>query len=125
MVDAGLSIVKACLFIGIGHSTFYRSQRDWRNADAAVIDSIYARLEKSPRACFWKGFPFNHKRIYCQVGLNLQRRTKRVLPKRAAQPLEVLEQANHQWALNFMHDTLYCVKRFRTLNVVDEGTLAI
>ena len=56
------------------------------------------------------------------MGLNLRRRTKWVLPKRIAQPLEVLDQANHQWALDFMHDTLYCGKRFRTLNVVDEGT---
>ena len=133
LVDAGLSVVKACLFVGIGRATFYRPERDWRKADAAVIDAINAVLEKSPRAGFWKcfgrmrfkGFPFNHKRVYrvyCQMGLNLRRRTKRVLPKRIAQPLEVLDQANHQWALDFMHDTLYCGKRFRTLNVVDEGT---
>jgi len=56
------------------------------------------------------------------MGLNLTRRTKPGLPKRIAKPLEVLEQANHQWALDFVHDTLYCGKRFRTLNVVDEGT---
>jgi len=56
------------------------------------------------------------------MGLNLRGRTKRVLPKRIAQPLEVLDQANHQWALDFMHDTLYCGKGFRTLNVMDEGT---
>lgn len=133
LVDAGLSIVKACLFVGIGRSTFYRPERDWRKADAAVIDAINAELKKSPRAGFWKcfgrmrfkGFAFNHKRVYrvyCQMGLNLKRRTKRVLPKRIVQPLEVLDQVNHQWALDFMHDTLYCGKRFRTLNVVDEGT---
>ena len=29
---------------------------------------------------------------------------------------------NRQWALDFMHDTLYCGKRFRTLNIIDEGT---
>ncbi len=29
---------------------------------------------------------------------------------------------NQQWALDFMHDTLYCGKRYRTLNVLDEGT---
>ena len=68
LVDAGLSIVKACLFVGIGRATFYRPERDWRKADAAVIDAINAVLEKSPRAGFWKcfgrmrfkGFPFNH-----------------------------------------------------------------
>ena len=133
LVGAGLSIVKACLFVGVGRSTFYRPERDWRKADAAVIDAINAELKKSPRAGFWKcygrmrfkGYPFNHKRVYrvyCQMGLNLKRRTKRVLPKRIAQPLEVLAQVNHQWALDFMHDTLYCGKRFRTLNIVDEGT---
>ncbi len=39
-----------------------------------------------------------------------------------ASPLEMLDQANHQWGLGFMHDTLYCGKRFRTLNLVDEST---
>ncbi len=106
LVDTELSIVKACLFVGIGCATFYRSEKVWRKVDAAVIDDINAVLEKSPRADFWKcfgrmrfkGFPFNHKRIYrvnCQMALNLRRRTKRVLHKRIAQPLEVLDQANH------------------------------
>lgn len=133
LVTSGLSIIKACLFIGISRSTFYRPERDWRKADAAVIDAINEVLKKSPRAGFWKcfgrlrfkGYPFNHKRVYrvyCQMGLNLKRRVKRVLPKRLSQPLAVLPQVNHQWALDFMHDTLYCGKRFRTLNVVDEGT---
>ena len=30
--------------------------------------------------------------------------------------------ANHQWALDFMQDTVYYGKRFRTLNILDEGT---
>ncbi len=29
---------------------------------------------------------------------------------------------NVQWALDFVHDSLYCGKRFRTLNIIDEGT---
>ena len=29
---------------------------------------------------------------------------------------------NIQWALAFMHDSLYCGKHFRTLNIIDEGT---
>nr|GAP75185.1 mobile element protein [Pseudoalteromonas sp. SW0106-04] len=32
----------------IGRSTFYRPERDWRKADAAVIDSINAMRKKSP-----------------------------------------------------------------------------
>lgn len=60
--------------------------------------------------------------MYCQMGLNLKRRTKRVLPERIAQPLEVVDQVDHQWALDFMLDILYCGKRLRALNIVDEGT---
>lgn len=89
LVGAGLSIVKACEFAGISRSTFYRPERDWRIADAAVVDAINEVLEKSPDAGFWKcydcirskGFPFNHKRVYrvyCKMGLNVKPRTKRV-----------------------------------------------
>jgi|GEM_PF-5476951 len=87
---------------------------------------------KSPRAGFWKcyqrlrreGYAFSHKRIYrvyCRMGLNLRRRVQRVLPKRIAKPLEVSLLPNQQWALDFMHDALYCGKRFRTLNIIDKG----
>jgi len=71
------------------------------------------------------GHGFNHKRVYrvyCRLGLNLPRRVKRKLPKRESKPLQVKAAVNQQWALDFMHDSLYCGKRFRTLNVIDEGT---
>ena len=133
LVEFGLSITHACKLVGLGRASYYRRPRDWRVADAAVIDALNEQLKKSPRAGFWKcykrirnkGLPFNHKRVYrvyCQMGLNLRRRTKRVLPKRIAKPLEVSMYPNKQWALDFMHDTLYCGKRFRTLNIIDEGT---
>ncbi len=131
--EAGLSIRHACEVANLGRASFYRQPRDWRVADAAVIDALNEQLKRSPQAGFWKcfdrlrqrGYCFNHKRVYrvyCQMGLNKPRRTKRVLPKRTPKPLEVLAVANHQWALDFMHDSLYCGKSFRTLNVIDEGT---
>ena len=100
LVEFGLSITHACKLVGLGRASYYRKPRDWRVADAAVIDALNEQLKKSPRAGFWKcykrirnkGLPFNHKRVYrvyCQMGLNLRRRTKRVLPKRIAKPLEV------------------------------------
>jgi putative transposase len=133
LVEFGLSITQACASVYLGRASYYRMSRNWRMADAAVIDALNEQLSKSPRAGFWKcyqrmrraGYGFNHKRVYrvyCQMGLNLRRRTKRVLPKRIAQPLEVSLFPNQQWALDFMHDTLYCGKRFRTLNIIDEGT---
>ena len=128
-----MTIKRSCLAVRLGRSTFYRPPRDWRVADAAVIDALNEQLKKSPRAGFWKcyrrmrlrGYGFNHKRVYrvyLLMGLNLKRRTRRVLPKRSPKPLEVLPIANHQWAMDFMHDTLYCGRTFRTLNIIDEGT---
>lgn len=130
---SGLSIGLACKVIGLSRSVYYRQPKDWRLADAAVIDALNAVLKKAPAAGFWKCFKrirrkgkrFNHKRVYrvyCRMGLNLKRRVKRQLPKRKPQPLQVVAKANEQWALDFMHDTLYCGKRFRTLNIIDEGT---
>jgi putative transposase len=40
---------------------------------------------------------------------------------RERRPLVALPIVNQSWSLDFMHDTLYCGKRFRTLNVIDEG----
>jgi putative transposase len=40
---------------------------------------------------------------------------------REKRPLTVLPIVNHSWSLDFMHDALYCGKRFRTLNVIDES----
>ena len=54
MVGAGLSIVKVFLFVRIGCSTYYRPERDWLKANAAVIDAINTVLEMSLRAVFWK-----------------------------------------------------------------------
>lgn len=133
LVKTGLSISKACVAIGLSRASYYRKPKNWREADSAVIDAINQVLAKTPRAGFWKchgrlrrsGHSFNHKRVYrvyCRMGLNLPRRVKRKLPKRDPKPLEVKPVANSQWALDFMHDTLYCGKRFRTLNVIDEGT---
>lgn len=75
-----------------------------------------------------KGAPWNHKRVwrvYREMKLNLPRRTKRRLPARIKQPLEVPAQAGCMWSMDFMHDTLYHGKRFRTLNVFDEGVREI
>lgn len=125
--------MKACQLANLSRASFYREPKDWRKADAEVIDAINTELKKSLQAGFWKilgrmqrkGLPFNHKRVYRvykAMGLNKPRRIKRTLPKRVARPLEVVAAPNHQWALDFMHDTLYCGRKFRTLNVIDEGT---
>ncbi|ADZ43813.1 Integrase core domain protein [Yersinia enterocolitica subsp. palearctica 105.5R(r)] len=44
------------------------------------------------------------------------------MPKRENKPLSVVNRPDIKWTLDFMHDALYCGKRFRTLNIIDEGT---
>ena len=56
-------------------------------------------------------------RVYCLMGLNFKRRAKQRLPQRTPKPLTVEAIPNHQWALDFMHDTLYCGRSFRTFKV--------
>jgi putative transposase len=53
--------------------------------------------------------------------LNLPRRKKKMVLTRKRQPLAVLPVVNQSWSLDFVHDALVCGKRFRTLNVIDEG----
>lgn len=125
--------MQACRLSGLSKASYYRRSTSWRKRDAAVIDALNYVLKQSPQSGFWKcfgrirrqGHSWNHKRVYrvyCLMGLNMPRHQKRVLPKRIAQPLQVVAQANHQWALDFMSDSLYCGRRFRTLNIADEST---
>lgn len=55
------------------------------------------------------------------MGLNLPRRAKKRLPARVKEPLDAPPHPNAYWSMDFMHDTLYHGKRFRTLNILDEG----
>ena len=89
-------------------------------------------VKKRPRWGFWKcydrlrldGHPWNHKRVYRvykAMKLNLPRRTKRRLPQRVQQPMMVEARANAEWSMDFISDTLYQGRRFRTLIILDEG----
>lgn len=127
-----LPVQTACLASGLSRSAWY-SRPEPSDRDDEVKTTLNEIVERWPRWGFWKcfdrirldGHPWNHKRVlrvYRCMGLNLPRRKKRMLPKRESQPLIVLPAANESWALDFMHDALYWGKKFRCLNVLDEGT---
>ena len=127
-----LSISRSCEMVQLSRSTFYRPVRDWRERDTEVIDALNKVIERRPRwgfwTCFyhlrWKGKAWNHKkvyRVYCKMGLNLKRRTKKRIPNRERTPLEVASKPNASWGIDFMHDTLDNGRCFRTFNVLDEG----
>jgi putative transposase len=52
--------------------------------------------------------------------LNIKNRCKRRIPKRVAMPLSIPEHSNHTWSVDFMSDSLYSGRRFRTLNILDD-----
>jgi putative transposase len=129
---SGLSVQRACQAVRLGRATYYRPLVDWARRDAPVIAALTTLVAAKSRWGFWKccdrlrldGHPWNHKRlwrVYCHLRLNLPRRIKKRRPVRFRQPLAVLPQPNAVWAVDFMSDTLYGGRRFRTLNVLDEG----
>ena len=130
--QGGLPVQRACRAVGRGRATCYRPRMDWARRDAPVIAALTTLVTAKSRWGFWKcydrlrldGHGWNHKRlwrVYCQLRLNLPRRTKKRLPVRFRQPLVAIPKSNAVWAVDFMSDTLYGGRRFRTLNVLDEG----
>ena len=127
-----LSKARACRIVGLSRTVLYRPRMDRLERDREVIDAINAVIAKRSRWGFWKcfdrirldGHSFNHKRVhrvYCEMKLNMKRRTKKRIMTRPAQPLDYVQAINHTWTLDFMRDTLYDGRPFRTLNVIDEG----
>ena len=55
------------------------------------------------------------------ISFNLPRRTKRRLPTRIRQPLAAPQGLNQIWALDFVADSLYSGRAYRTLKFIDEG----
>lgn len=119
----------ACRAVGISDSV-YRYKPD-PHRDDDVIAKLQEAVERYPAYGFSKlfkilkrwGHSWNHKRvhrIYCKLNLNKRRRGKKRLPSRHPEPLAVPVDANHCWSMDFMSDSLFCGRRFRTFNVVDD-----
>lgn len=99
--------------------------------DAEIIAALAALVEGRSSRGFWKcrkllkrqGKPWNHKRIYRvykEMGLHLRRPAKKRLPKRIRTELYVPIAPDSVWSMDFMSDALYCGRRFRTFNIVDD-----
>jgi putative transposase len=52
--------------------------------------------------------------------LNKRRKSKKRLPTRNPEPLAMPATLNQSWSIDFMSDSLFCGRRIRTLNVVDD-----
>ncbi|WP_371416979.1 IS3 family transposase [Malikia spinosa] len=127
-----LSRSKACRIVGFSRSALYKPTVDWSAKDAPVIAALNEMVSQRSRWGFWKcfhrlradGHGWNHKkvhRVYCAIKLNLPRKAKKRVVTRERQPLVAHKVLNRIWALDFMRDTMYDGRPFRTLNVIDEG----
>ena len=125
----GLSQRGACCAIGISRSVYHYKPDS--NKDEPVIEAIQVVVERYPAYGFSKvfmilrrkGHTWNHKRVYrvyCALKLNIRRKGKKRLPSRNPEPLAVPAQMNQCWSMDFMCDSLFCGRRFRTFNVVDD-----
>jgi putative transposase len=123
-------VQRSCRCVGLSRAAYYQIPCG-NDRDADVIKAINTVIDQHARWGFWKTFKalrrtghrWNHKRVYrvyCDLRLNQKRRAKKRLPRRIKQPLLVPQLPNQVWSADFMSDTLYVGKRFRTFNVIDD-----
>ena len=129
--EHSLSVRHACRCIGLNRAAYYYKPVSRVDRDTEVIAYLNEQAKKHARQGFWKYFKrsrrknkgWNHKRVhrvYCEMGLNLPRRTRRRFAKRVLQPLVLPIGPDLVWSADFMRDTLYGGRIFRTFNVIDD-----
>ena len=121
---------KACRWTGLSRNAVAEPVAI-KEKDLALQDRIKAvakrykhwGLLKIHRKLCKQGETANHKRVrrlYRAAGLTLPRKLKKRLPEAVRRPLPNAVACNGCWSLDFMSDALADVRRFRTLNVLDD-----
>lgn len=59
-------------------------------------------------------------RIYTEENLKVRRRGRKRLALARGTPMEIPSGLNERWSMDFMSDSLFSGRRFRTLNVMDD-----
>lgn len=131
MATEGVSQRRSCLLAGLNRSTYQYIRKP--NNDEPLRQRLRELAQKKPAY----GAPFltllirqefgavNHKhveRIYREEGLQLPRKRRKGPKYERKVPLEPATRPNERWSMDFMSDSLYNRKRFRTLNVLDDFT---
>lgn len=108
---------------------YYKPKRKFE--DDIIMQELSALADLHKTWGFWLMFhrlrslnyTWNHKRVYRvykMMRLNLRSKRKKRLPARVKEPLLRPINLNITWSIDFMHDTLRCGKKIRSLNVMDD-----
>jgi len=125
-----VSFRQACRTFNLSTSV-YRRTRVKKVDDLFLHELIIKEAENHPTWGFWKifhrvrmeGITVNHKRLYRlyrEANLHLRRKTRKRVPLRIKQPLLQPLMPNINWSMDFMRDTLWAGKPFRTFNIIDD-----
>lgn len=121
---------RACKLVALPRSQFYyNSAKDDAEVISALQDLAFAHPTYGFRKLFAyirrSGKTWNHKkvyRVYKLLKLNKKRKGKRRLPARVKQPLQQQTAVNRVWSMDFMSDSMVGGRKFRTLNIMDDGS---
>ena len=72
-----------------------------------------------------EGFKVNHKkvyRIYKEENLTVKKRKRKKTAKYLGEKALAPIRPNERWSMDFVHDSLACGRKIRTLNIVDDFT---
>jgi putative transposase len=123
-----ISIRLACRTFSISE-TFYRYQSKLNDDNALIAEQLIELTAENTDWGFGLCFSYlrhvenhvwNHKRVYCELALNLRIKPRRRLKRHALEPLKEPIQANQVWSLDFMHDQLSDDRKYQLLNVIDD-----
>lgn len=131
VIERNIPIRMACTLFSISE-TCYRYQAKLSNENALIAEWLL-RLTQANRnwgfgLCFLylrnvKRFSWNHKRvyrIYRELELNLRIKPKKRLVRERPETLNVPNNINECWSMDFMHDQLEDGRSFRLFNVLDD-----
>lgn len=127
--EYAINIRQACKSLNLERSSYYYQPK--KKDDSELIDCLNTLFEKHPSYGFKKmfhslrnqGFLWNHKKVYSvykKLGLNILRKRRRRLASRERQNLEIPSNYNEVCSMDFMSDSLFNSRRFRTFNIIDD-----
>ena len=131
MINHDVSISLICRTFTISE-TCYRYQPKLSDDNELIADLLLGLTQNQRNwgfgLCFLylrnvKGYHWNHKRvyrIYRELELNMRIKPNKRLKREVPEPLAVPEAMNECWSMDFMSDSLYSGKSFRTFNVIDD-----